>query len=143
MRLRITARCIIINDGKVLVQVSRRGNFYKLPGGKIKPSEPVLHTLERELYEELGLRFNEPPRLVGVVDSFYRDRLAIVHEIGFYFLCSVEGEPVPRENHIEVKWLEPGSEDFVKLKPDAVQEIVSKLASGDTPSQSYYISIDF
>ncbi len=142
MKLRITARCIILDNGNLLVQVSRRGNFYKLPGGKIKPSEPILKSLERELYEELGLRVRETPRLVGIIDSFYRDKSSIVHEVGFYFLCNVEGKPTPRENHIEVKWLKLGTADFEKLRPTPLQELIMNVVSGVQQSQLYYISVE-
>ncbi len=143
MKLKLTARCLIISNNNVLVQVSRRGNFYKLPGGKLKPQEPLIEALKREIREELGLRVVGEPRLVAVVDSFYRDRSDVVHEISFYFICNVEGEPTPREDHLEIKWVDIESTDIEKVKPKAVADIIKFVRKGGLGYEpAYYISVE-
>ncbi len=139
MKLKLTARCIVLKNGKLLVQVGRRGDFYKLPGGKVKPEETIVKTLEREMYEELGLKLVKPPSLVAIVDSFYRDRGAVVHEVGFYFVCEVDGSPRPREDHIVVKWVDLESGDVSKLKPSVLLELVDAIARGSCKLKPMYL----
>ena len=89
MLFRVAARCIILRDGKILVQLSKRGDFYRLPGGRIRPDETIVQGLQREVHEELGIEKLENMRLIFIVDSFYKRRSGIGHEVGFYFLCDV------------------------------------------------------
>lgn len=118
MLFRVAARCIIIDRGRLLVQLSRHGDFYRLPGGRIRPEETVLQGLQRELREELGIDHFDAPRLLYIVDSFYRRRNGIVHEIGFYFLCNgIDVSRIrPKEEHLRIKWI--GVED---VSPDTMR----------------------
>jgi 8-oxo-dGTP pyrophosphatase MutT (NUDIX family) len=143
LKLKLAVRCLILREGKVLVQVSRRGDFYKIPGGKLKPEETLIKTLEREMYEELGLQLKETPTLIAVIDSFYRDRGDLVHEIGFYFVCEVKGEPMPREDHIAVKWVNVRSADAQKIRPQALLELLEDLGNGNIARiPRYLVSVE-
>jgi len=46
--------------------------FYELPGGKIEPDETPEECLEREIFEETGLRITKHPVIIGV---WWFDRL--------------------------------------------------------------------
>ncbi|WP_300602259.1 NUDIX domain-containing protein [Niabella sp.] len=50
-----TAGLVVINDGKLLLAYSKNKNAWYLPGGKTEAGETALHSLIREIKEELNL----------------------------------------------------------------------------------------
>ncbi len=55
---RLSAKAVIIQDGKLLMAKEREG-WWGLPGGGIDHGETVEQALRRELSEELGLAFGD------------------------------------------------------------------------------------
>ncbi|RUM47620.1 MAG: hypothetical protein DSY37_01965 [Hyperthermus sp.] len=129
MLFRVTARCIIMRDSSVLVQLSKHGDFYRLPGGRVRPEETLVQGLQRELREELGLDRIDNPLLLYVVDSFYRRRNGIVHELGFYFLCDGvdPGEVEPKESHLRVKWVKASEITPDSFRPSVLAAYLKEL----------------
>ncbi len=140
MIFKVTARCIMIRDGEILVQVSKHGDFYRLPGGRIRPEETILQGLRRELYEELGIEDPGDPTLSFIVESFYRRRNGLVHEIGFYFTCEPPSGPVqPKEEHLKIAWV-PIEEITAKtLRPSILASYIKKLGDGKPPARPLYL----
>lgn len=143
MLFRVTARCIIMRDGLILVQLSKKGDFYRLPGGRVRPEETVLQGLQRELREELGIFDIGEAKLAFIVESFYRRRSGIVHEIGFYFLCNLGNTEIkPREEHLRFRWIKPDELDADNFRPSALAQYLRKLnINGDIYPQ-YIINVD-
>ncbi len=142
-RIKVSARCIVVRDGMLLVQVAKQGSTYRLPGGRVKPSESIVQTLERELREELGLELREARGPVYVVESFYRRRGRLVHEVSIYFLCVTEGEPEPRESHIDLRWLPLDQLSPDNFRPRRLVEVLRKdLARGSLPEAGYIVNVD-
>jgi 8-oxo-dGTP diphosphatase len=140
MLFRVSARCILLRDGQLLVQLSKHGDFYRLPGGRVRPEETILQGLQRELREELGLDKLGDPELLYIVESFYRRRSGIVHEIGFYFLCPPPGEDVkPKEEHLRVKWVPVSSLTPETLRPSVLAPYLQKLGNGGRPVKPLYL----
>ncbi|MDI5966845.1 NUDIX domain-containing protein [Streptantibioticus silvisoli] len=54
MRLPISVKGVVIEEDKVWLRRNERGEW-ELPGGKLDPGEQPLETVERELFEELGM----------------------------------------------------------------------------------------
>lgn len=89
MRIRNSAKAIIIVDYKLLVTKMNDGKiFYLLPGGGQNPGEFLTDTLERECREELGycVKVNE---LLFVREGFDNSE---THRVEFMFNCNLIGE---------------------------------------------------
>ena len=56
MAVRNSAKAIVLNDGKILVNrcISKFGEYYALPGGGQHTGEMLNETVKRELLEETG-----------------------------------------------------------------------------------------
>ncbi len=143
---RVTSRCIIINGDKILVQLSRKGDFYRLPGGRIRADETLLQGLERELREELGIVKVDSAELYFVVESFYKRRSGIVHEIGFYFLCNPGSETrfIPKEDHLKIGWVNISSLSSENFRPAVLASYLKKLQNGQNCPKPpiYLVNID-
>lgn len=140
MLFRVSARCVLLRDGMILVQLSKHGDFYRLPGGRVRPEETVLQGLQRELREELGLEKLGDPDLLYIVESFYRRRSGIVHEIGFYFLCKPpEGEIRAKEEHLKIKWIPLDTLTPETLRPSVLAPYIKKLGNGGKPVKPLYL----
>ncbi len=139
----MSARCIIVRDGRLLVQLSRRGDFYRLPGGRVRPDETIIQALKRELREELGISISDDIGLVYIVESFYKRRTGLVHEIGFYFLCHHNGDAAPREPHIRIEWLDPERLSNENFRPPALANLLRRdIENGFKLCPQYILSID-
>lgn len=51
---RLTARAIIIEDRKILLNEFNNGEYYNLPGGGVEKGETLREAVEREVLEESG-----------------------------------------------------------------------------------------
>ncbi len=146
MLFRVTARCILIRDGHILVQLSKHGDFYRLPGGRVRPEETILQGLKRELREELGIEHLEDPELMYIVESFYRRRSGIVHELGFYFLCKpcLEDKIRPKEEHLRIAWIPLDDLKPETLRPSVLAGYLKTLTNGgrSTRRPIYLVNVD-
>ena len=112
-----TVRGIILRDGKLAMQRSRKG-IYKLPGGGPEAEESYLTALCREVREETGL-FVKPESVLelGEIlelrrDIYDKNRKYICHTLFYY--CQVEDRQVPiqltpseAEKGFEMVWAPP------------------------------------
>lgn len=95
---------VILNAGnEVLISFrhpnSHQGGLWEFPGGKVEENETLLHALDREFQEELGIRVNEAfPLLRCHYDYEDKSVLLDVWEIVEY-----EGDAVGREGQ-EIAW---------------------------------------
>ena len=72
VELKQVAAAVIISDGKVLIARRKKGErhegLWEFPGGKIEPGETPQLCLERELFEELGLKVKAGQLIAESVD---------------------------------------------------------------------------
>lgn len=53
--IRVSARGIVINKDKILLNEFGGGEYYNIPGGDVEPGETVKEAVVREIFEESGL----------------------------------------------------------------------------------------
>ncbi|MDH6116561.1 (deoxy)nucleoside triphosphate pyrophosphohydrolase [Kitasatospora sp. GAS204B] len=132
MENRIVVGGALIHQGRVLAarrsappEVAGRWEF---PGGKAEPGESQQQALERELFEELGVRARALHRLAGE----WPVRAGLVLRIWTAEL--LEGEPQPLEDHSELRWLGPdelSAVDWLEHDRAVLPEVARLLASAD------------
>lgn len=76
---------VALNGDLVLLQRIGDANFWCLPGGRMEMGETAADGVRREIREESGFDC-DVGRLLWVVENFYEQNGARVHEIGLYFL---------------------------------------------------------
>jgi mutator protein MutT len=98
---------LIWNNGRVLIAKRPKGSHlegcWEFPGGKQEQGESLGECLEREIWEELGLRV-KTDRALLTVDHDYGSKAISLH----VFNCScLAGEPKALEGQ-EIRWVAPG-----------------------------------
>lgn len=73
--------------------------YWEFPGGKVKPDEPLLHALKRELMEELGIYVEHA--YPWITRTFTYPHATV--RLHFYRVVQWHGEPYPHENQ-ELSW---------------------------------------
>jgi mutator protein MutT len=97
---------LIHRDGRYLIARRKPGvhlaGFWEFPGGKREMGESLTECLQRELFEELSVRIDQPIPY-RIVRHDYLDQIIELH----FFLCAIEqGEPVPIGCE-EIRWVYP------------------------------------
>ncbi|MCC5859173.1 MAG: Nudix family hydrolase [Ectothiorhodospiraceae bacterium] len=97
---------VVDSVGRVLI--SRRpdhvhqGGLWEFPGGKVEPEESVLQALDRELYEELGIRPTGATPLLRVPHDYGDKRVLL----DVWRLHGFTGRPHGREDQ-PIRWVSP------------------------------------
>ena len=140
MAIRNSAKAIVINDGKLLVNrcVSRFGEYYALPGGGQHTGEMLTETVQRELLEETGYSV-KPLRLSGIYERISQEHGdQTSHKIYFIFLCSLLGgtpkTPTEQDNYqVGMEWIDLKDISRKNLFPRAIRDNISGLTGyGET-----------
>lgn len=91
---RPSARGIILDGGRIALVYSRKENYYKFPGGGIRPGEDKKTALVREVKEETGLTVI--PESIAEFGSVMRRQRSnrspgtVFEQENFYYVCRVE-----------------------------------------------------
>lgn len=97
---------IIRREGRYLIARRKPGvhlaGFWEFPGGKREADESLTECLQRELFEELGVRV-EVPIPFRIIRHEYREKIVELH----FFHCAIEeGEAAPIDCE-EIRWVRP------------------------------------
>ena len=125
----IVVAAAIERDGRYLIARRTRpadvAGRWEFPGGKVEPGETERQALAREIREELGVEIAVGERIPGewplhgdLVLHLYRATLASGEP--------VPGEPVPLEQHDEIRWVAPaefGTVEWIDADADAVRSL--------------------
>lgn len=142
-RIRNSAKAIIIRDNCLLVirKISSEGGYSVVPGGGQKKSETLAQALRRECLEEINSNVKVGD-LVLLREYFsdnheFADEETHVHQVEFYFACSIKGKSTPCQGscpdrgQIEIVWVPLDKLDSVNLYPKAIIPILqSGLPAG-------------
>lgn len=89
---RLTARSVVIRNGKILLNSFNNGLYYNLPGGGVEAGETIRQAVEREVLEESGYKVESKDLLYvyeynPIRDKYsYGDRGSLSH----VFLCVID-----------------------------------------------------
>lgn len=103
-----TVTCaLIIKDGRVLIARRAPGQqqarHWEFPGGKCEPGETLKDCLERELFEELGIRAQADTTFATSEHRYAHGAIRLVA----LFAHITEGTPAPTV-HDRLTWVLPG-----------------------------------
>jgi len=94
----VVAAVILRSDGQFLLARRPEGKvfsgYWEFPGGKVEKNESLLHALERELWEELGIQVRNACPWVTRVFSYSHAKV----RLHFFRVVEWEGSLLPREN---------------------------------------------
>ena len=120
----VVVAAAIEREGRYLVARRTRpadvAGRWEFPGGKVEPGESEAQALAREIREELGVVIAIGERVPGEW-PLHSD--LVLH---LYVATLVDGEPMPLEQHDEVRWVAIADFDSVDWLPsdmDAVQSL--------------------
>lgn len=103
---RDVACAVIREQGKILITKRREedhlGGLWEFPGGKRIAPESLGSCLERELFEELGIRI-KPLRFLKHIDYRYPEKRVSLY---FYECLLLKGRPIARAS-LEFRWVWP------------------------------------
>lgn len=120
----VVVAAAIERDGRYLVARRTRpadvAGLWEFPGGKVEPGETEERALAREIREELGVEITIGERIPGEW-PLHGD--LVLH---LYAAALVDGEPMPLEQHDEIRWVtiaEFDSVDWLLSDIDAVRSL--------------------
>ncbi len=107
---RTACRCVVIEDGRVLLSYAARDDLWMIPGGGLEAGEDEGTCCVRELAEETG-RIVLPSACVLEIDEYYED----CKYVSRYFFgavvgrCQIKLTEAEQRMGLEPRWL-PGEE---------------------------------
>lgn len=125
MKVIEVAAGLIHHDGRYLIARRKPGvhlaGFWEFPGGKREADESLTECLQRELFEELGVRVDLPIPY-RIVRHDYPEKIVELH----FFRCAIEeGEAAPVDCE-EIRWVFP--EELSRFEfPPADRAIIDAL----------------
>ena len=106
--------CVLKKNGKILIAsrpvTKNFSGFFEFPGGKVEKGECFLESLDREIYEELGIRLD-------FSKVYYLNNYKILkHNISLnFFLCLRWFGKIKNKEKQTLKWIAPKKLNDYKL----------------------------
>jgi 8-oxo-dGTP pyrophosphatase MutT (NUDIX family) len=120
------ALAVILHNGRVLVARKHGARFFTLPGGKPEADETPLACLQREIEEELGVRFaKNQARALGsfAATAANEPDRRVEAEV---FLLDLNAEPGAQAEIEALRW-HPVDDDAADLAPLLREQILPRL----------------
>ena len=129
--IRVSARGIVINNDKILLNEFGGGEYYNIPGGGVEPGETVKQAVVRELLEETGLNVTVGDFIFAL--EYEPNNCNFIYgktpQISLVFRCYLNGEdkikppsipdidPDNPEISSEAKWVEISDLEGINYVP--------------------------
>ena len=147
MSIRSTAKAIILNNGKILLNKcydENNGDYYSLPGGGQNQYETLEFTVARECLEETGYTV-KVIGFAGLCEEICDDivvreqRPDYAHKLNFVFFCELLNEtkvaPTEIDNmQICSEWVDINSLSTIRILPKAVGDNIQGLINSKIPA---------
>ena len=127
---------ILIHNNKMLFVKSSIGDYYYMIGGGVHLGETSEKCIEREFFEETGLKA-KVGNLVVVCENFFKGIGGTIdgyncHTIEFYFYIEVDDSDLKfckdkTDNGEELVWLSVEKIKDSKIKPEFVKEYIDEI----------------
>lgn len=88
-------RALVIAGDDVLLVKHIGKSYWNLPGGMVEKGESLFKALQRELYEELGIKIFSVEKLLGV----YRQKTNTRNDTVHVFVCRI-----PQKTPLRFQW---------------------------------------
>lgn len=102
--MKTVTAAIIIRNGKVLIcrrkKALENGGLWEFPGGKLEDGESLQECLERELYEELGVRAQAGEILGESVFDYDHGKIKLVG-----IITSIRSSSFKLTDHDKTAWV--------------------------------------
>ncbi len=131
---------LIFQNNHLLVQRGVKDDYWALPGGRAEIGESSEQTIVREIGEELD-RACSVERLLWSAENFFAYDVYSAHELGFYYLVSLD-HPLPFHVNdivhrvmdgieVEFRWLPARISALIEndLRPRFIAERIEALPS--------------
>ena len=146
MSIRSTAKAIILDDDKILLNKCRdqhNGEYYTLPGGGQETFETLHDAIVRECLEETGYTV-EPLRFAALCEEicdnadYRRTHPQYAHKMLHIFVCGLATRDVCKptetdDDQIVSEWVDIRALSGIRLLPQVVGENLSELIESDKP----------
>ena len=144
-RIRNTAKAVIIQNDKILLQECDFGDHikcYLLPGGGQKFGETLKQTLKRECKEELGAKVEAGDLIwtreyISANHEFADEGDA--HNVEFYFKCSLKTTPdetkalKPDKVQVGIQWIDLSDIAHINIYPKSIIPVLQTLEFNKYP----------
>ncbi|MFL0247290.1 NUDIX domain-containing protein [Candidatus Clostridium stratigraminis] len=146
MSIRSTAKAIIINKGKVLLNKcfdEYNGEYYSLPGGGQHTYETLQEAIIRECLEETG--YSVIPKIFAALceeicenpktKELYPE---YIHKMYHIFICELRNETAKKpieidDMQVSSEWINIEDLDKIRLLPKVLNENIGKIISDQIP----------
>lgn len=143
--IRISARGIIINNNKILLNKFGHGEYYNIPGGGVEPGETVKQAVVREIFEESGLNVTVGDLIIA--HEYEPNHCNFIYgkrpQISFIFRCFLSGDdkikspsvpdkdPDNLEITSEAKWIQISDLENINYVPYIHEELMEYIKTNE------------
>lgn len=135
---RYRAGAVVVHDDKLLFVQSSIGDYLYIVGGGVHLGETSISCVEREIFEEIGIKVN-PKRLSVVCENFFKGKGGVIdgldcHTIEFYYLIEVDDISLIKEktdNGENLVWIDLKDIKKNNIKPKFIKERIDEIINSD------------